>query len=1152
MLLSRGSWLYSATDINNYLACEHLTQLERAVARGEATRPDRANPQGDILRRLGDAHETAYLEELRRRGVVATVIERPARGESPVAAAEATVAAMRRGDPLIYQAAFLHSGWFGYADFLRRVERPSALGSHAYEVADTKLARHSEPYFLLQLCNYSEHVERIQGVAPLTASLILGDGREETFDLADFTAHYRAVKGRFLRHVAEARPTRPYPVGYCDLCAFAERCAATLDAADSLARVANIRRVQTERLEAAGTTTLAALAASANDGPSTMARATFDTLKDQARLQFEQREAIARGDADPRRYRVLPRADVPTARGFELLPLRDPGDIFFDMEGDPYYNDGTTWFGGDSGLEYLFGAHTLDEGFVAFWGCDRGAGAPRHRRAERLAFEGFIDWLTERRARYPDFSIYHYGSYEQTAFKRLAERHRTREDHVDDLLRRGRMVDLYRVVRQGMRVGQPSYSIKKLEFYYEQRAREGTKAGDDSIVEFERWLALRAEGRPDDAILADIEQYNAFDCTSTAHLLDWLWGLRDAHPEVIAETPPEAAELADSTNERRAAIEAMRCRLSEALPADFDSAEVVRLADRDRLAWLFGEMLAFYEREAKPQWWSFHDACDTFAADPRDIIERNGAAIGGLVALGDDRYAYPPQVHKLEVDDAVFDLATRKPCGTIAELDPDRSDLVLRLKDDVPVPQAIIEGPKTHMSNSIVDALLRIAQRLLDGEPLAQRGPIADVLLARKPRFVPARDIVQPAMTDGTSILPLVRDLDDSALFIQGPPGSGKTQVGAELLVALISEGKRVGLTGPSYSAIRNLLDRVAIVAQQAGVTFSGLYKCGSKREAYAPGPGIPDGYMTSRTKVEPKPGVQLYAGTPWLFAGKAFSEAPEPLDVLFIDEAGQIELPKFVAATPSARNVVLLGDPAQLSQVAHTTHPGDVGLSVLSYLLAGEPTVAPDRGAFLTTTHRMHRDVCTFVSELSYRGRLREAPECNLQQIHSAGLSGAGLRALAVPHADNRTASPEEADRIAAEIELLLAGDVTDKTGTRRRMRPDDIIVVSPYNAQRTLLAERIGARAGNGIEVGTVNKFQGREAYVVFYSMATSGGEEMPRSTEFLFERNRLNVAVSRARAMAVLVYSPRLLEIETPSIDAMRLVNGLDRFLELAHPE
>lgn len=1150
-----GALVYSASDLNNYLACEHLTSLDRLVALGELERPEVDQPQAEVLRRLGEQHEQHYLERLAAQGVGIVTIPRPHGMSEIIEAAAATERAMRAGTPIIYQAAFYHEGWVGYADFLRRTEMPSDLGDYRYEVADTKLARHTEAYFILQLCYYSEHVARIQGAMPERMHVVLGDGREESFDVADFSAHYRAVKLRFEIHVSGGAATSPYPVSHCDLCPWQARCNAQLDAADHLSRVAGMRHSQVDRLNAAGIATLGELATqTAESRPSGIVSSTWWKLTTQASLQNDQRQAIAEGEPDPYRVLVLEAdPEATTARGFALLPAPCAGDVFFDMEGDPFVAGGDRWFGATSGLEYLFGVHTIDGGFQGFWGCDRStATTPLHFAAERRGFEAFIDYIVERRAAHPDLHIYHYGSYEQTAMKKLMERHRTREEEVHSLLREGCFVDLYRVVKQSIMIGQPRYGIKYLEPLYETRTRTGVKKGDDSIVAFERWLASRAAGAPEDDILADIEQYNRFDCESTLHLLQWLWSLREANPQAVGPAYDQpSASLAESTLDRRAEVTAMRARLFESLPTDFDPEQAKALPPTARIRWMLGEMLAFYDREAKPQWWAFHDACDAFSEDPRDVIERNSAAIGGLSVVADEAgiltLRFPPQQHKIKAGASVMDLASREDCGTVVAIDNDECLLEIRIKPGALVPAAIVEGPNTFMSASLVTTLLAIAEQTLQSDAVPE-GPFADVLLGTAPRLI-ARDAnqrIQPADPNGATILPLVHALDGSTLFIQGPPGSGKTQVAAELIVSLIAEGKTVGVAAPSHTAAHNLLDRIALEARLRSVTFAGRYKYNNKKDIYVPGPGVPDGYIVSKSTAKPD-GSKLYAGTAWLFAGKNFIDA---IDYLFVDEAGQIEQPKFVAMTRAARNVVLLGDPAQLSQVAHTTHPGDVGLSVLDYLLDGEATVPPERGVFLTKTHRMHRDICTFVSELSYRGRLHEAPSCNHQEIFSDGLRGAGLRAIAVAHEGNRVASREEAARIADEIGHLLAGELVGRDGVRRAIRPDDIIVVSPYNAQRILIDELLRARFGKGIEVGTVNKFQGREAYVVFYSMATSSGEEMPRSVEFLFERNRLNVAVSRARAMAVLVYSPALLEAATPSVDAMRLINGLDRFLELAH--
>jgi uncharacterized protein len=258
------------------------------------------------------------------------------------------------------------------------------------------------------------------------------------------------------------------------------------------------------------------------------------------------------------------------------------------------------------------------------------------------------------------------------------------------------------------------------------------------------------------------------------------------------------------------------------------------------------------------------------------------------------------------------------------------------------------------------------------------------------------------------------------------------------------------------------------------------------------------------------------------------------------------VSLADAVAMSRCARNLVLLGDPQQLPHVTQGTHPDGAGVSVLEHLLEDTPTVAPDRGLFLEQTWRMHPDVCGFISGLAYEGRLGSEAGCARQRIDSAGLSGTGLRYLPVDHLGNSQQSVEEAELVAEEVRRLLdTGTFTDRTGACRRLTPADILVVAPYNMQVRCLLDALP----EGVEAGTVDKFQGREAPVVFFSMATSSGDDIPRGLDFLFSRNRLNVAISRAKALAVLVCSPRLLEARCRSVDQMRLANGLCAFAAVA---
>lgn len=339
---------------------------------------------------------------------------------------------------------------------------------------------------------------------------------------------------------------------------------------------------------------------------------------------------------------------------------------------------------------------------------------------------------------------------------------------------------------------------------------------------------------------------------------------------------------------------------------------------------------------------------------------------------------------------------------------------------------------------------------------------------------------------------------------------------------------------------VQNLLLEVERCADNAGKTFAGIYK-GAGYESL-------NGLVRQTDKNEEvTDDHNLVAGTAWLFAR---GEHREAFNLLFIDEAGQFSLANAAAVSLASRNVVLLGDPQQLPQVTQADHPGGSGASVLEHMLNGVSTIAPEQGVLLTETWRMHPDVCAFVSERSYDSRLRSRLACADRNIDaSAGsLTGVGLRVISVPHEGRSQSSPEEADAIAAACRDLLADTtVTDDKGTTRRLVPDDILVVAPYN----LAVRRIRDTVPDGVRVGTVDIFQGQQAPVVFYAMTCSSGEDVPRGLDFLFDSHRLNVAISRAQCLAVLVHSPRLLDADCRTVPAMELVDGVCRFVELSTP-
>ncbi len=1151
-----GVLLLSATDLTDFLACEHLTQLELQAARGLIEKPNRQDPGLDLIAERGLAHERRYLTELKAQGL--DVAEIPWLGADPDSlrvAHAATVAALERGAEVVYQAAFFDGRWRGYADFLFKVPAPSRLGSYSYEVADTKLAHHVRVAALLQMCNYADHLGRLQGRETERIHVVLGSGERQPHRLRDYAAYERYTRRRFEAVVdGPLQATYPQPAEHCGVCTWADECSARRLRDDHLSQVAGIQRQQVRKLEASGIATVEALA-SAEDRVPGIGLTTFDRLRQQARLQVRRRAS----DVVP--FEPLP---VVPGQGLSLLPEPSSGDLFFDMEGDPYVEDG--------GLEYLFGVMELDppspaqhaapgtqhSAYRAFWAHDR--------TQEKRAFEEFVDFVIERLDRDPSMHVYHYAPYEPTAVKRLMGVHTTREVEVDRLLRGGVFVDLYQVVRQALRVGQESYSIKKLEpLYMPARGGEIKDAGS-SIVAYERWLQ-----NEDATILEQIRAYNEADCVSTWRLRDWLERLRAERIAAGEDVPRPAARPTDRTEaqiEAQLGVDELVRRLTSGVP-DEPSAR----SPEQQAGWLLAQLLNWHRREEKPEWWAYFERL----AKTQEELEDDAEAIGGLTYVGEQgqvarstihRYRFDPsQEHKLPAGSKPEDPRTGKPAGEVVRVDPIRGfvDLKRSTSSRTPHPTALIPGRPID-TRMLRQSLERLAACVVEHpESLGPQSPVLspspyraalDLLLRNPPRLVgrpPGAPLVDSPSTAARDPRPETRDpgqlvrrlvhlLDESCLPIQGPPGSGKTYTGARMVVDLIRQGMRVGICAFSHQAIGNLLDAVAEHAFESGVPLLALQKANDDERCASPHvQSTSDNAEIEKALVQGT--ADVVAGTPWLFARPAFGEAP--LDYLFVDEAGQLSLANVLAIAGAAKNVVLLGDPQQLSQPSKGSHPPGAGVSALEHVLGGHATIPPERGILLDTTWRMHPAVCSFVSEIAYDDRLKTHPSCATQALQDGPpIGGVGLRYLPIQHEGNRTSSAEEAAEVARCVDALVGREWVDHFGEVRTLRLEDILVVAPYNAHVALVSTYLP----EGARVGTADRFQGQEAPVVVFATAASSTDDVPRGIEFLFSLNRLNVAVSRARGLAALVSSPDLLAVRCHTPEQMRLVNAFCRLVEV----
>jgi uncharacterized protein len=1093
--LDDGSLVLFASDLTNHLACSHLSQQKRAIALGERAKPRPADdPHAELLQERGNEYEAEQLEALSegRTSIDLKTGDFPRTRADMEAARDRTADAIAAGYDVIYQPFLFDGRWAGLADFLIRVD------GH-YEVYDTKLARQVKAQNVHQLSLYNRLLAELQGVDAGVAHLILGDESVETIELRCFAAlHRRLVKRVEEVMLGPAIESYPEPVAFCGICSLSYECEQRRRADDHLSFVAGARRDHRDKLETLGIDTLARLAGAPEerDDLGRLSATAYDTLHHQAALQLTTREThqLAR--------RVL---ETAADRGLARLPEPNPGDVFFDLEGDPYATR-------DGGFEYLWGWWTAD-GYSHVWA---------HSKAEeKVAFEAFIDDICTRRAADPGMHVYHYAAHERSKLGSLSVEHATREAEVDDLLRNGVLIDLYAVVRQGLQVGEESYSLKRLERHHNfKRLATEVREGGGSIIAYETWMKTG-----EDSILESIRAYNEEDCRSTLSLRDWL----------LDEVVPEAEE--------RFGL------LRELEPAEEDSAgepawlpEVMGLIERleevpDDERQLLAHLLLYHRREGKPQWWRYFELRDMTLLE----LEQERDALSGLVRDEsvapvpykkslEYRFTFPPQEYRLDLGDAV-DPETGKSHKLVAAGD---DYVVLRRGKDAapPAPRALIP-PQPIDARNLRGALVDHARSSLAGEAVSAAARA--LLRAEPPRLVSGR--LGPAADD---LVGATLGLDHSILPVQGPPGTGKTYCGARMAVAAMKAKLRVAVSAPSHAAIQNLLRAIEDHANEIGFEFEGFYKGYSYDSPFGLVECEDDNDRAEDDRWD------LVAGTAWLFCRPGHAGR---YGRLFIDEAGQFALANAVAIARCADSVVLLGDPQQLPQVTQGTHPGVSGGSALGHLLRGHDTIPPDRGVLLDVTWRLHSSVCEFVSEHSYEGKLRSEPGCANRRVEASGaLSGAGLRAMLVPHEGCSQSSVEEAEAIAAACrELLDGGQVFDEKGDARDLLATDILVVAPYNLARRCIEERVPA----GVRVGTVDKFQGQEAPVVFFAMTCSSGEDVPRGLDFLFDRNRFNVAVSRAQCLPVVVLNEALLDADARSLETMHDIDGVCRFLELAEP-
>ncbi len=1174
--------IFSASDLVTASECQYRTLRILDEKLGRTAKPGFA--RDEMLERaakLGDAFEHKILDELiAKHGewdpATGKGVKSVDRGELSWAGLEAkreeTLEALRAGADVVFQATFFDGSIVGFADFL--MKQPDG----SYAVWDTKLARHAKVSALLQLAAYGDQLQHYGiPVAPV-ATLKLGDRSESNHPMPDLLPVFRERRDNFLALTATHR-AQPSPVtwqqagiSYCGRCDY---CSEQAKLHGDLLLVNGMSASQRRKLMTQGIATVQDLA----DMAPAEATGPLARLRDQARMQLGLETptgtAIAGKDSTAHKisFKVLPTVSP--------LPRPSDGDIFFDFEGDPLWQDPDTekW-----GIEYLFGsieapspgaAPVGDEGLVfkPFWA--------HSRLEEGAAFRAFLDYVEARREIWPDMHVYHYAPYEKSALRNLSVMHgdSEAEEIIDNWLRTGLLVDLLDTVRQSVRISESSYSIKKLEPFYMPAGRAGdvTDAGA-SVVAYANYCRQRDAGLAGDAAmaaeaertLADISDYNRYDCVSTLRLRDWLLEIGAA---TVAGDWTQGSGKLNVPEVKESSYEHTDDELRlQAFIDQLHQQEGYKLSDDEKAIDMVAAAASYHRREDKQFWWGHFDRLERGPANwveernmlhvehvdlvadwekpadkPKARTERRTLKVTGTASEGSDfkpgadwftmlDAPLPEGIAEEAVDSlrrgGLFNLTVMEDLSDPAT--PELTTLLVQESSTTKVPPynnlPIAITPKSPVRTaSIRAALATLANKVGSNLPHLPKHPGIEILRKAKPRLVDGGGLPSAVVPgDGhslqehdyiTAITEAVLKLDHSYLAVQGPPGTGKTHVGSHVIANLMAKGWKIGVVGQSHAVVENML-RAAI--EKADVDPARVGKKLSAPHA-VPWKIIDDKQFG---KLLDDPEGALIGGTAWTMTGANVPEGS--LDLLVIDEAGQYSLANTLAVAQSTKRLLLLGDPQQLPQVTQGSHPAPVDESALGWLSAGHATLQAELGYFLADSWRMHPDLCAAVSALSYEGKLESAPAASLRYLEgkAPGVETVYISQDPQSEKDNMQSSPEEAAEVVAQAKAHIGLMWTP--GAEKAPRPlvqEDILVVAAYNAQVHVVRGVLDQAGLSGVKVGTVDKFQGQEAPVVLVTMACADPTAAPRGMEFLLNRNRINVAVSRGQWRAVIIRSPLL---------------------------
>ncbi len=1089
MQLLNNKFILSPTDLNKYLNCKHYINLEKKRLKNNQKKISVDSPLFKILSEKGFTHENQYLQFLKKEHKQVIEVSDKV---SFLEREQITLDAVEKSIEVIYQPFIASKNWLAIPDFFVK-----DVSNHEFIVVDTKLKKSLIPEHIYQSVMYALIAQEKFNIIISKAKIISpanqeGKFLEHSFLIKNYSSNVKDQMNELEEYLYSDTLSRPIPCTMCKNCEFKDICDEKLLNENSLFVLPNITRLQEKRLREVNIYNIPDLLNS-NTKPVKMAKDTFTKLKLKAELRSK------RLNGGQPSYKIMDKSAL------KMLPKKSDNDIFFDIEGDPLV---------EGGLEYLFGLliqFKNNYNFIDVW-------AHNHEE-EKNATKKVILQFYNHCKKNPNAHIYHYNSYEVSALRRLSQKYNTCEFELDELLRAEKFIDLYTIVRKFLITSEKSMSLKDLEIFFIDKRTDTITDAASSIIMYEAWTKTS-----DNHILDEIKLYNEQDCKSLPKLRDWMENTLTEGFENYKDTThlKEHTDTELSISTEKSKNENLAIALSQ-----------------------------FHEKEDKPYWWSYFDAR---ISNVEDLIP-DSSVLAGLVLKKEQeradeneyKYNYPEQDHKFSIGSKVAVIVPDSDFGFAGEIlfiSDENSEVTLKINKAGIKSFSIIHLKEPQPPNTInIKKNLKDFMKSILYKGAETSYPASFSLLSQYKSNIDKQQKWPESILEHKNLYD-----KNKPLFIQGPPGSGKTYQGAMFLKNIIKnkKGTICLVTSQSHKAIENIL---LYFKQISSDSRNIIFKYGGKANDKIL---HLNGYdkLFSKLREARLNKNNLIIGLTVFSISKlrdfTYQDKKKPSDFLIIDEAGQYGLANSVAAAMFTENVILLGDQNQLPNVTQGSHPMGIENSVMSFCLGNNSIVGQEYGIFLPITRRLHPKICSYISDAFYQSQLKPHEDNKNRQLiirNTDNTDISGINLIELEHEGCAQISVEEQNSIDNKINYLMKNCHLKINNQIKNINYKDFIIVSPYNAQVNYLKSTLNSN----LNIGTVDKFQGQEAPITIISMTSSTIEDAPKGVNFILNENRLNVAISRAQIAVFLFCSKDLFNAVGNTLNQMKLINNFHKIKE-----